>query len=141
MEEELKFYRKIMAPELEKEGLAIDSLDISKTDDPDEFHFRLTLIQAGKQSQFLKGNIIIKVTGLLNGKQTEYDFRELGTFNNKHFQFQFKYFQNIQGFITLPSNFEAKSISVNVKTKGLRKNQKADNKLNWQPVESQNYVR
>ncbi len=141
LEEELKFYRKIMAPEREQEGLAIDALQISKTDRVDEFHFRVTLIQAGKQSQFLKGDIILRLSGLLNGKNTEYDFRELGPFNAKHFQFQFKYFQNIQGFINLPSGFEAKKLIVAAQTKGRRKNQKAEIKMIWQPEESQNYVR
>ncbi len=141
LEEELKFYRKIMAPELDLKGLAIDSMKISPTDDPQEFHFRLTLIQAGKQAQFLKGDIIIKVSGLLNGKTTVYDFRELGTFNSKHFQFQFKYFQNVQGFIKLPSGFEVKNINVKARTKGLRKNQNAENQIIWQPEESQKYVR
>ena len=141
LEEELKFYRKIMAPEREQEGLAIDALQISKTDQVDEFHFRVTLIQAGKQSQFLKGDIILRLSGLLNGKNTEYDFRELGPFKAKHFQFQFKYFQNIQGFINLPSGFEAKKLTVAAQTKGRRKNQKAEKQMVWQPEESQNYVR
>lgn len=141
LEEELKFYRKIMAPERDQEGLAIDALDVSRTDKADEFHFRLTLIQAGKQSQFLKGDIILRLSGLLNGKNTEYDFRELGTFKVKHFEFQFKYFQNIQGFINLPSGFEAKKLTVAAQTKGRRKNQKAEKQMIWQPEESQNYVR
>jgi len=141
LQEELKFYRKIMAPGRDKEGLAIDALQISQTQDVDEFHFRITLIQAGKQTQFLKGDITLKLSGLLNGKNTEYNFRELGTFNVKHFQFQFKYFQNIRGFIRLPSGFEAKKLTASVKTKGRRKNQKAQKQAIWQPLESQNYVR
>ncbi len=141
LEEELKFYRNIMAPERDQKGLTIDSLKVSKTDKQDEFHFRLTLIQAGKQSQFLKGDIVLRLTGLLNGKNTEYDFRELGTFNSKHFQFQFKYFQNIQGFINLPSGFEVNKLTIAARTKGLRKNQKAEKQMIWQPEESQNYVR
>lgn len=141
LEEELKFYRKIMAPERNQEGLTIDAMKISRTDRVDEFHFRLTLIQAGKQSQFLKGDIIIRLSGLLNGKNTEYDFRELGTFKAKHFQFQFKYFQNIQGFINLPTGFEVRKLIVAAQTKGRRKNQKAEKQMAWQPEESQNYVR
>lgn len=141
LQEELKFYRKIMAPERDLQGLAIDSMQVSKTDRADEFHFRVTLIQAGKQSQFLKGDLILRLSGLLNGKNTEYDFRELGTFKAKYFQFQFKYFQNIQGFINLPSGFEVKKLTIAAQTKGRRKNQKAEKQMPWQPEESQNYVR
>ncbi len=141
LEAELKFYRNIMAPERDQKGLEIDAIKIFKTDKEKEYNFRLTLIQAGKQSQFLKGHVIMKVSGLLNGKETVYDFRELGAFKNKHFQFQFKYFQNIQGFINLPNNFEIKQLAVIAKTKGLRKNQKAQKQIIWQPEESQNDVR
>jgi len=141
LQEELKFYRKIMAPELDKEGLAIDSVKISKTETSTDFHFKITLIQSGKQAQFLKGDLVPVVTGLLNGKNTKYDFRELGTFKAKHFQFQFKYFQNIQGFITIPSGFKVNKVSIVAKTKGRGKKQKAETQIIWQPEESQNYVR
>lgn len=141
LQEELKFYRNIMAPEREQKGLEIDSLLVSSTDKKQEFHFKVTLIQAGRQTQFLKGNVILRVMGLLNGKDQQYQFRELGTFNGKQFQFQFKYFQNIQGVISLPSGFDAKKVSVVAQTKGLRKNQKAEKQIAWQPEESQNYVR
>jgi hypothetical protein len=141
LSEELKFYRKIMSPELELSGLTIDSLKISKTDQAIQYHFRLTLIQAGKQMQFLKGELTLKLVGLLDGNKTEIDFRELGTINSKQFQFQFKYFQNIQGFIHLPLGFEPQKIAVLAKTKGLKKNQNADALFSWQPEESQNYVR
>jgi len=133
LEEELIFYRKIMAPEMEKEGLTIDSLKISRTDKNNEYHFKTSLIQAGKQSQFIKGRINLKLIGTLNGTAKEYDFRELGTFNTKHFQFQFKYFQNIEGIINLPEGFEVQKISANAQTSGLRRNQKADKQINWQP--------
>jgi len=141
LEEELTFYRKIMAPELEKDGLGIDSVQITVTDKPSRFHFRTTLIQAGKQSQFLKGSVLIKFHGELDGKTKEFDIRELGTFNTKLFQFQFKYFQNIQGFIELPDGFSVKTIDLVARTKGLRKNQSVSKQITWQPQESQNYVR
>ena len=141
LEAELVFYRKIMAPELDKDGLTVDSIRVSKTDQQRNYHFHATLIQAGKQSQFLKGNVIMKLQGELNGQNKEYDIRELGTFKSKHFQFQFKYFQNIQGFVELPAGFEVKTMTVAANTKGLRKNQKANKQINWQPEESQNYVR
>jgi uncharacterized protein DUF6776 len=141
LEEELKFYRKIMAPEREKDGLSVDSIQIVTVSNSQEFNFIVTLIQAGKQSQYLKGDIIVKVKGLLNNKNTEYDFRELGAFKTQDFQFQFKYFQNIQGSIRLPKGFVAKEVVVKAKTKGRKKNQKAEKQMIWQPEESQKYVR
>jgi uncharacterized protein DUF6776 len=135
--EELTFYRKIMAPERDKDGLVVDSIKLFNTDKENVFQVRTTLIQAGKQLQFLKGSILIKVAGELDGQAREFDIRELGTFKNSDFQFQFKYFQNIQGTIELPGGFIAKSINVSAQTKGLRKNQKTNLKVSWRPEESQ----
>ncbi len=135
--EELTFYRKIMAPELDKDGLVIDSIKLFPSDGSNEYQITTTLIQAGKQLQFLKGSIMIKVVGELDGQMKEFDIRELGTFKAKDFQFQFKYFQNIQGTIELPSGFNPKQIKVNAQTKGLRKNQRANLQVSWQPEESQ----
>jgi len=136
LEAELQFYRRIMAPEMAKDGLKVDGFQISSSDNPNQYHFRLTLIQAGKQSQYLKGDIRIQVNGLLNGKKTAYDVRELGIFKPKHFDFQFKYFQNIQGVLQLPSGFTAKNIRISGKTKGRGKRQEIDESINWKPQES-----
>jgi hypothetical protein len=89
----------------------------------------------------LKGSVAIHVDGLFNGKQTAYDVRELGTFENKQFNFQFKYFQNIQGFLQLPDGFIAHKVSISAKTKGRGKKYNIQRQFDWQPQESQNYVR
>ncbi|MCF6193976.1 MAG: hypothetical protein L3J46_06550 [Kangiellaceae bacterium] len=141
LESELAFYRRIMSPEQEKDGLNVDEFQISSSDIPQNFHFRLTLIQAGKQSRYLKGSVVIQVEGLLNGKKTEYDVRELGTFESKQLNFQFKYFQNIQGLIQLPGGFIAHKVSISAKTKGRGKKYNIERQFDWQPQESQNYVR
>lgn len=135
--EELTFYRKIMAPELDKDGLVIDAVRVFNSDKANVYEITTTLIQAGKQLQFLKGSILVKVTGELDGQFREFDIRELGTFKTKDFQFQFKYFQNIQGTIELPGGFKAESIDVSAQTKGLRKNQRTNIKVSWRPEESQ----
>ncbi len=147
--QELKFYRRILAPELDKDGLTIDSFSLAKTETPHQYHFKTTLIQAGKQNTYLKGDLVIKVSGLLvnpdeptdKGKEVTYSFKQLGSFKPKFFQFQFKYFNNFQGFIQLPQGFTAKTISIKAKTKGRRKNQTANKQLIWKPEERQNYAR
>jgi len=141
LESELAFYRRIMSPEQEKDGLKVDEFQISSSDIPQNFHFRLTLIQAGKQSRYLKGSVSIQVDGMLNGKKTEYDVKELGIFESKQFNFQFKYFQNIQGFLKLPDGFVAQKVSISAKTKSRGKKYNIQRQFDWQPQESQNYVR
>ncbi|TQV85281.1 DUF6776 family protein [Aliikangiella coralliicola] len=131
LEAELKFYRNIMAPELEQEGLTIAEFELSKLNQGETPRFKLVLTQAGRQEQFLKGEVELKLHGQLNGSPTVYEFRELGTFLPKHFQFQFRYFQNIEGNIALPEGFIAQHVTIQAKTKGLRKNQTAEKQIDW----------
>jgi len=131
LEAELQFYRNIMAPELAKEGLTIADFELLDSKVPDSSRFKLVLTQAGKQEQFIKGKVELKLTGVLNGEQKTFAFSELGTFQAKHFQFQFRYFQNIEGEIVLPQGFTAEQVTISAKTQGLRKNQAAEKKVNW----------
>ncbi len=131
LESELKFYRNIMAPELDNKGLTIAELVISKTMVDSKPQFKLVLTQSGRQDQFLKGSVDIKLHGKLNGSDKTYSFSELGRFNVKDFQFQFRYFQNIEGELEIPSGFVADYVIVEAKTRGLRKNQTVRKQVNW----------
>ncbi len=131
LEAELKFYRNIMAPELAQQGLTIDNFEAINFN-ANALDYKLVLTQAGRQEQFIKGDIELEVVGQLNGETQTLPFRELGTFQNKDFQFQFRYFQNIEGQIQLPANFVAERINVRVKTTGLRKNQNAEKQFSWE---------
>ncbi|WP_444997169.1 DUF6776 family protein [Aliikangiella sp. IMCC44359] len=131
LESELRFYRNIMAPELDKQGLTIAEFDIIEDSEKNSPRFKLVLTQAGKQEQFLKGNVDLKLKGKLAGVDKVYSFKELGTFQAKHFQFQFRYFQNIEGELSLPEGFIAEEVVIKARTHGLRKNQTAEKQVNW----------
>jgi hypothetical protein len=131
LESELKFYRNIMAPELDQQGLTIAEFDVSKQTPDSKPRFKLVLTQVGRQEQFLKGQVELNLHGKINGEEKVYPFRELGTFQAKDFQFQFKYFQNIEGELSLPEGFIAEFITVQARTLGLRKNQTAEKQIDW----------
>jgi len=131
LEEELGFYRNIMAPELARDGLTIADFELTRNGENSPPRFKLVLTQAGKQEQFLKGKVSMKLHGKKNGSSASYEFRELGTFQPKHFQFQFKYFQNIEGELNLPDGFIAEKISITARTSGLRKNQISEKQVDW----------
>ncbi|MET1256998.1 DUF6776 family protein [Aliikangiella maris] len=130
LESELRFYRNIMAPELDAQGLTIAEFDVDKTVTGVP-KFKLVLTQAGKQEQFLKGEVKLRLIGKLQGIDKEYTFDELGAFGAKDFEFQFRYFQNIEGELSLPEGFTAESVFIQAKTRGLRKNQTVQKQVNW----------
>lgn len=129
--EELTFYRNIMAPELSQEGLTIADLLLSRADKADEVYFKLALTQVGKHDLYLKGDVRIKISGLFENKPQEIDIRQLGSFAAKDLEFQFRYFQNIEGVIKLPDGFVAQKIAVTASTSGLAKNQTAEKQFEW----------
>ncbi|TQV74120.1 hypothetical protein FLL45_14785 [Aliikangiella marina] len=131
LQSELRFYRNIMAPELDKQGLTIAEFDLIKPSPESNPRFKLVLTQVGRHEQFLKGEVQLKVHGKVGEVVKVYPFRELGTFSNKDFQFQFRYFQNIEGELSLPEGFTAEYITIEARTRGLRKNQTAQTQVNW----------
>ncbi len=130
---ELDFYRSIMAPELDQKGLTIAEFNTKKSQSEKRSKFKLVLTQNGKQDQFLKGSVklVIEGSNVKTGLPVNYNFNDLGKFDPKHFQFKFRYFQNIEGEIQLPDDFIAKKVSISAKTKGLKKNQSAEKQLDW----------
>lgn len=133
LQSELKFYRNIMAPELSKEGLTIENFETDNGSSKNKSKFKLVLTQAGKQDQFLKGEVELKIEGtnIETGLPVVYAFNDLGSFQAKDFQFKFRYFQNIEGEITLPKDFIPEKVNILAKTKGLKKNQTAQKQADW----------
>lgn len=131
LESELKFYRNIMAPERDKQGLTIAEFALSRQSTESNPKFKLVLTQAGKQSRYISGKVELSLHGKLNGTDKVYPFRELGTFKSKAFEFQFKYFQNIEGELSLPEGFTAEYVTVQARTRGLQKNQVARTQVEW----------
>jgi uncharacterized membrane-anchored protein YhcB (DUF1043 family) len=133
LSQELAFYRGIMAPELAQKGLSIAEFDIRKGKKERVFWFKLVLTQASRQEQFLKGStrLIVKGKSAKTGKFVSHNFNDLGSFDEKHFKFTFRYFQNIEGEVRLPKGFVAEKVSIVAKTKGLRKEQVAERDFDW----------
>lgn len=131
LESELKFYRNIMSPELERHGLTIDDFILAKSKEGKGIRFKLVLTQLGGQEKVLKGQASMRLHGSLNGSAKVYAFRELGALNAKDFRFRFRYFQNIEGEINIPEGFVAKHVIVEAKTRGLKKNQSVRKQIIW----------
>lgn len=130
LESELSFYRKIMAPEKDQQGLTLTEFSVARSSSTANPRFKLVLTQAGKQEQFLKGQLELSVSGKLNGVQKKYSFNELGDYQSKDFKFQFRYFQNFEGELLMPEGFVAEVANLKAKTSGLRENQIIEKQIN-----------
>ncbi|MFT5164502.1 MAG: hypothetical protein ACI9FJ_003104, partial [Alteromonadaceae bacterium] len=113
LQKALSFYQKVMAPELEAEGISLDSFTIVPSKSKRIFHYKLVLVQTTKLKRFARGFIELKVKGSLDNKIKSYDIKTLVEgFDKKSLQFSFRYFQIIEGDLTLPLDFIPETVLV-----------------------------
>lgn len=127
LREDLNFYRNIISPANKKEGLRIQSLNIDKTGEKNSYKYKLVLIQALKHDYQVRGSANIEVTGLQAGKSTQLNFPGK---KEKKIGVNFRYFQEFNGNLKIPGNFEPKNVKIKVVTRG-RNAATVEKSYNW----------
>ncbi len=132
LREELNFYRNIISPPNKKTGLRIQSLKLEAaggdgTTAISKYHYKMVLIQALKHDRKISGKARFEINGVQGGENTTIRFPQAA---DKPISFSFKYFQDIEGQIELPQNFEPRTIKVNVTSRG-RDAQKIEQIYPW----------
>ena len=117
LREELNFYRNIISPPNKKSGLRIQSLNIESMGSKSKYRYKLVLIQALKHDRTIRGQARFEVSGLQAGKDTVLRFPRPA---EKKLSLSFRYFQDLEGKIVLPRNFQPREIKVRVTTTGSR---------------------
>ncbi|MCR4299982.1 MAG: hypothetical protein NUV51_00015, partial [Sulfuricaulis sp.] len=115
LREELNFYRNIISPTDKISGLRIQNLYIEPAGGTNQFRYKLVLIQALKHERAILGRAILEISGLEVGEDKILRFP---TLNERPIQVNFKYFQDIEGRLELPRNFQPRRIKVYIKTLG-----------------------
>lgn len=114
---ELAFYQRVMAPELDAEGVTIDSLAVSPSG-PGIYHFRLILMQIERaQQQLAQGTVTIVLRGREGGQTRELDLFELANLDDSTRTFAMNYFTRIDGSFKLPADLTPESVVVRVRTR------------------------
>lgn len=113
LHEELIFYRSIISPSDNRAGIQIQDLSIQRSVAQHQYHYTLVLIQALKHDKLVHGVVNINVEGVQEGKKKLLKSAEIGIQSDR---VKFKYFQNLEGVIELPSNFMPVRVQVSVRT-------------------------
>ncbi|GIU47899.1 MULTISPECIES: DUF6776 family protein [Shewanella] len=117
LEQELAFYRSLVSPEKEIDGVAIHGLELSKGLLPDSYQMRLILTQLQKRKSIVKGVADIVLVGVQNEKQVEISLSDLEI---EQFNFGFRYFQMFDAEISLPQGFDLQRIKAVVQVSASR---------------------
>lgn len=115
LREELNFYRNIISPTDKKPGLRIQSLNVERVPKTREFRYKLVLIQALKHDRTVYGRARFEVSGSQAGQSAVLQYP---TAQEKQINVNFRYFQDIEGRIALPRDFQPRQIKVLVTTSG-----------------------
>jgi hypothetical protein len=96
-------------------GLKIDRLTVDRAGSPADNHYRykLVLIQALKHDHTIYGRVRLEVNGAQAGRDAMLVFPAP---NEKPHNINFKYFQEFEGVMKLPRNFEPSAVKVSITT-------------------------
>ena len=115
LREELNFYRNIISPVDQKIGLRIQNLSIEPVGTTNQFRYKLVLIQALKHESSVHGRASFEISCIQVGEDATI---RVPAVNERPIQVNFKYFQDIEGKLELPRNFQPKRIKVIITSVG-----------------------
>jgi hypothetical protein len=114
LEQDIVYYRQVVSEETEDTGLIIGQFDISTSDQPASYRYKLVMRQEDADGDtFLVGHVNINLVGRVQEEQVVYPLRELSDDEDQlDIRLRFKYFQNIEGELALPEGFEPDRIQI-----------------------------
>jgi hypothetical protein len=123
IEEEVRFYRQLMAPSEAQRGLRVEKLDLIASGERGEgetVEYRLLLTQVVDRHEFIRGEVNLDVIGSARGAQQVLSLTDLSQPDAYPLEFRFRYFQDFAGKLELPADFEAERVVVTAVSSGRR---------------------
>lgn len=131
LKSDLTFYKNIMAPSETSKGLQVDSLTLVADRQPGSYDFKLVLTQVGNNKSYISGVVAVNVIGLRDEEKEVIALRDLSQdIDDLGVKFRFRYFQDVEGLLTLPEGFEPIEIQVLAQAEG-RKSSQAERTFDW----------
>lgn len=128
LQEEITFFKGLMAPNSMERGLQIAELELTALPDSQSFEFQLLLTQVALQRSVISGTVRVEVAGVYADEKSRVDgerevvlaLTELSETQVYPLKYRFRYFQDLIGRMTLPHNFLPEQIVVTATQKGQR---------------------
>jgi hypothetical protein len=121
LEGEVGFYRRLAGTSGSQEGLAVYELELQTTASPQVYRFVLTLTQNLRRSAIISGTASLELEGTRRDQAVTLKWKDLGTANTNRPEFRFKYFQQLDGYLTIPEDFQPERIRVALSATGSSK--------------------
>ncbi|MEE8244604.1 MAG: DUF6776 family protein, partial [Pseudomonadales bacterium] len=129
LEEEVTFYKSLMAPSSLSKGLQIAEFEVFGGEMSEPFNYHLLLTQVADRRSWIRGDVRLDVIGLQddaeNGQQKSeqvLSLTDLADVDTYPLKFRFRYFQDLSGLMALPEGFQPERVVVTVVQQGNRAN-------------------
>jgi len=140
LEEGLRFYKGLMAPEDIAQGLSLRKLELLATEVSNRFVFRLVAQQEALKHATVKGSLSVELFGRQGQETISYPLAELSEdIEDNKITLRFRYFQAIEGELALPAKFTPLGFSVIASTSSPRKVEIRE-QFPWEVQERFSYV-
>lgn len=119
LKEDLAFFEGLLPTATGGGGIAIQRLSLQLIS-PTQLRYRSLIMQGGKVGQDFIGDVQIVLTAMVRGKSVVLTYPEQNatTVEKAGFQLDFKYYQRIDGVLTLPDGAVVKTLQAKVRQKG-----------------------
>jgi hypothetical protein len=129
--EENNFYKSLMAPSEKASGLTLGAVELIRARNSDHYEYRIVVQQLAKRHELLKGNISIIISGRQNDIATQFPLMVLSDdVTEERIKLRFKYFQVIEGRLSLPLGFEPEGLMIEARSTG-KNAQTVSKKFGW----------
>jgi hypothetical protein len=133
MEEELAFLRGIVTTSSKKEVLRVQNFKLQPGLEEQQYIYTYTVSQVINSGSVVKGKIEMSFSGLKGGQATQLELKQLSEEKLSSHKMRFRYFQNVEGKLRLPKDFQPAKIKIEVKPTG-SKLAPVSETFNWPPV-------
>lgn len=125
LQEEVTFYKSLMAPSSIERGLQIAQFELTAQEDGNQFTYHLLLTQLEARKDWVQGDVRVDVRGRradagLDDEEQVLSLTELAEVDPYPLKYRFRYFQDISGVLALPAGFLPDTVVVTVHRSGTR---------------------
>lgn len=131
LRKELAFYRGIVSPADSKAGLSIQRFDLKRQASVGRYSYTLMLTQVKGNDKYAQGIVEIAVEGMQDGHSKVLSLDSLRVDGGEAMKFRFRYFQDFEGEIEIPAEFEPRLLTIHARTRGKGQPPAVEKTLEW----------
>jgi len=117
-QDEVLFYRQLMAPSEAQRGLRVEKLELTAGASATEVKYRLLLTQITDRADWINGTVGVEIVGTSAGEQVVLPLTEMSQVESYPLSFKFRYFQDFTGTLVVPDGMKPEQVVVTAATSG-----------------------